>query len=166
MNKWGKIYESYPWTTPFLENLVWLEVYSLGSLIFSIIGMWASAAYFAYCLFIMYVLIPGFVCTHCSYYGRRCHSAQGKLAALLFSRRDASLFASCFRRMRLAAPVFVAPLIAGLILCAVRFSWELVWLTIGFAVLALGCTRMVTKKLGCSHCGQRPVCPAWSKSKI
>jgi hypothetical protein len=160
MNDHIKTYDSYPWTTPLLENMVWLGVYVLGSVIFAIFSPWASAAYFCYCLISMYFLIPRFVCTHCSYYGMLCHSGQGRLAALLFSRRNTELFNSCFKGMRLAAPVFLAPLVAALILSFLRFSWGHVALTVGFGILALGCTRMVTKGLGCPHCKQRQVCPA------
>lgn len=160
MNERSKTYDNYPWTTPFLENLVWLGVYVLGSIIFATFSTWAAAAYFGYCAVGMYLLIPRFVCTHCSYYGMTCHSGQGRLAALLFSKRDTGLFNSCFKSMRLAAPVFLAPLIAGLVLSVLRFSWEPVAMTVGFGILALGCTRMVTKRLGCPHCKQKPVCPA------
>ena len=160
MNERNEIYNNFPWSTPFLENMVWLGVYLLGSAIFAIISLWVSAAYFVYCLVSMYLLIPRFVCTHCSYYGMTCHSGQGRLAALLFSKRDTELFSSCFKNMRFAAPVFLAPLVTGLILSFLHFSWGCVASTIGFGILALGCTRMVTKRLGCPHCGQKPICPA------
>jgi hypothetical protein len=153
-------YDSYPWTTPFLENTVWLGVYLLGSVIFLLCNTWAAAAYLGYCLVSMYLLIPRFVCTHCSYYGKTCHSGQGRLAALLFSKRDTELFKSCFKGMRLAAPVFLAPLIAALVLSFLHFSWGRAALAIGFGILALGCARMVTKGLGCPHCRQKSVCPA------
>ena len=123
MNECSKIYDSCPWSTPLLENTVWLGVYLLGSAIFAIMSPWVSAAYFGYCLVSMYLLIPRLVCTHCSYYGRTCHSGQGRLTALLFSKRDTELFESCFKNMGLAAPVFLAPLVAGLILSFLHFSW-------------------------------------------
>src|SRR3974390_1479227 len=85
-------YDKYPWTTPLLENVVWLVVYLLGSVIFLLFNTWAAAAYLGYCLVSMYLLIPRFVCTHCSYYGKTCHSGQGRIAALLFSKRDTERF--------------------------------------------------------------------------
>jgi hypothetical protein len=160
MNQQTIDYESYPWTTPLLENIVWLWVYVLGFIIFLLFNIWAALTYLGYSLVCMYLLIPRFVCTHCSYYGKICHSGQGRLSAFLFSRRDTTLFGSYFKYMRFAAPVFLAPLIAGLILFILHFSWERVALTIAFGMLALWCTRVVTKRLGCPHCNQKSVCPA------
>jgi len=164
MNEQIKIYDSYPWTTPFLENIVWLGVYLLGSIIFLMFSKWAAGAYLGYCFVSMYLLIPRLVCTHCAYYGRICHSGQSKLAALLFSKRDTGLFALCFKRMRFAAPVFLAPIIAALFLFFLHFSWGLVALVLGFGVLALWCTHAVTRGLGCPHCKQKSVCPACRNS--
>jgi hypothetical protein len=160
MNEQITSYDSYPWATPFLENTVWLGVYLLGSIIFSLFDPWAAGAYLGYCFVSMYLLIPRFVCTHCSYYGKTCHSGQGRLAALLFSRRDTALFTLSFKCMRFAAPVFLAPLAAALILSFLHFSWGRVALTLGFGTLALWCTRVVTRRLGCPHCKQKSVCPA------
>jgi hypothetical protein len=156
-------YDSYPWTTPLLENIVWLAVYALGFIIFHQLSAWAAIAYLGYSIVCMYLVIPRFVCTHCSYYGKICHSGQGRLAALLFSKRATEPFGEYFKCMRFAAPVFLAPIIAGLSLFVLRFSWERVGLTFAFGVLALGCTRIVTVRLGCPHCRQRPVCPACQK---
>ena len=157
-------YDSYPWTIPLLENTVWLAVYALGSVIFYLLSTWASMAYLGYSLVCMYLVIPRFVCTHCSYYGKTCHSGQSRLAALLFSKRNTELFGVSFKCMRVAAPVFLAPIIAGMSLSIHRFSWERLGLTIAFGILALGCTRIVTMRLGCPHCNQRSLCPACQKS--
>jgi hypothetical protein len=37
--------------------------------------------------------------------------------------------------------------------------------TLAFGFLALGCTRAITCGLGCPHCNQRAVCPAFQKSR-
>jgi hypothetical protein len=157
-------YDDYPWATPLLENAVWLGVFALGSLIFSLASGWAAAAYLGYSLACMYLLLPGWVCTHCSYYGRTCHSGQGRISGLMFARGDATGFGLRFRVMRFAAPVFLAPLAAGLVLCAVHFTWWRLAATLAFGLLALGVTRAVTCGLGCPHCNQRAVCPAFQAS--
>ena len=156
-------YENYPWTTPLLENTIWIAVFVLGSIIFLLFNAWAAIIYLSYSLLCMYFLIPKFVCTSCSYYGKTCHSGQGRLAALLFSKGDTALFNSNFRYMRMAAPVFLAPIIAGAILFFLDTSWERMALTIGFGVLALWCTRIITKRLGCPHCNQNLGCPGCRK---
>lgn len=148
------------WAVPLLENTVWICVYALGSVIFWYLHPLASVAYLAYSLSCMYLLLPCLVCTSCSYYGRTCHSGQGRIASLIFSPRDNSEFPKRFRHMRLAAPVFLAPLLAGLVLLPFRFSPTLAVSTLGFGIIALGCTRLVTKRLGCRHCQQQRVCPA------
>ena len=158
-------YDNYPWTSPLLENVVWLAVYALGYVIFSLLSAWAALAYLSYSLVCMYLVIPRFICTHCTYYWKTCHSGQGRLAALLFSKRETERFGDYFKYMRFAAPVFLAPIVCGLALFIDHFSWERVGLTIAFGILALGCTRMVTLKLGCPHCNQRFVCQAWQNSR-
>jgi len=163
MNKQTIIYENYPWTTPLIENIVWIGVYILGFTLFSLFNIWAALIYLVYSIVCMYLLIPGFVCTSCSYYGRTCHSGQGRISALFFPKRDTNLFSSYFKYMRLAAPVFLAPLIAGIILFFFHFSPELVILTIAFGITALWCTRIVTLKHGCPHCNQQSVCPGCQK---
>lgn len=156
-------YGRYPWATPVLENFVWLGTFTLGAFLCSLSNGWAAAAYLGYSLVCIYLLIPKWVCTRCSYHGRLCHSGQGMIAGLLFSRRDASSFGSYFKYNRFAAPVFLAPLVVGLILCVFRFSWGCLELTAAFGLVALGCTRAVTCRLGCPHCRQKAVCPAFKK---
>jgi len=165
VNPRAEVYHSYPWTTPFLENLVWFAVFALGGFLFAQFSIWAAAAYVAYSVNCMYVLMPMLVCTHCSYYGRTCHSGQGRIAGFLFSRAEPAPFAQSFKYARLAAPVFLAPLVAGVILSALHFTWARVGLTVGFGALALGATRAITCGLGCPHCGQRSVCPAFQKAQ-
>jgi hypothetical protein len=87
------------------------------------------------------------------------------LAARLFAPRDPGGFAARFRHMRLAGPVFTAPLLAGLVALPLRFSWSLAFLTAAFGVIALGITRLVTTRLGCARCAQRQVCPAACRSR-
>jgi hypothetical protein len=165
MNSVPGFLANYPWTTPLIENTVWGGVYLLGSATFWFIHPWAAGAYLAYSLACMYLLLPRLVCTSCFYYGRRCHSGQGRIASLLFSPRSQAEFASRFRSMRLAAPIFLAPLLAGIVMLFVRFSPRLAACTLAFGILALGCTRLVTKRLGCPRCRQRHVCPAIQRTR-
>jgi hypothetical protein len=82
------------------------------------------------------------------------------MASLFFSPRDKAEFAARFKHMRLVAPVFLAPLLAGIGLLLLRFSPGLAASIFAFGVLALGCTRLVTIRLGCPHCQQQHACPA------
>ena len=150
----------YHWGVPLLENAVWCGVVLVGAAIFWLVHPGAAAAYSVYSLVCMYLLIPRLVCTSCSSYGRTCHSGQGRIASLLFSPRDPAGFTARFRYMRLAAPVFLAPLLAGLVLLFLRFSPGLAVATVLFGMLALGVTRLITTRLGCPRCQQRHVCPA------
>jgi hypothetical protein len=151
--------DNYPWSVPLLENGVWFGVYGLGSAVLWTIHPLLAGAYVAYSLLCMYVLLPYLVCTSCSYYGHTCHSGQGQIAGLLFSPRDRAEFAVRFRHMRLAAPVFLAPLVGGITMAIVRPSFILAANTIGFGILALGCARLVTQRLGCPRCKQQSICP-------
>jgi hypothetical protein len=155
---------SYHWRVPLIENSVWVGVYLLGSAILWLLHPLAAAVYLAYSLVCMYLLVPRLVCTSCSYYGQTCHSGQGRIASLLFSPRPQDGFPSRFRYMRLAAPVFLAPLLAGGALLFLRLSLTLAGSTVLFGLLALGVTRFVTTRLGCPRCQQRHVCPAYQRT--
>ena len=155
---------NYHWRVPLLENSVWVAVYLLGSAILWLLHPVAAGAYLAYSLVCMYLVLPRLVCTSCSYYGQTCHSGQGRIASLLFASRPQAGFASRFRYMRLAAPVFVVPLLAGGVLLVLRFPPILAVSTVLFGILALGATRFVTTRLGCPHCQQRHVCPAHQRA--
>lgn len=165
MNQQNTIFEKYPLTTPIVENFIWFEVYLLGFVIILLFNFWVAHIYLVYSLATMYLIIPRFVCTSCSYYGKICHSGQGKISGLLFSKRDTNLFRSNFKYMRFAAPVFLLPLIIGVILIFFQYSFALALLVFAFGFTALVCTRIVTYKLGCSHCNQKSVCPACNKLK-
>ena len=157
---------SYHWRVPLIENSVWVGVYLLGAAILWLLHPFVAAAYLAYSLVCMYVLVPRLVCTSCSYYGQTCHSGQGRIASLLFSPRPQAGFPSRFQYMRLAAPVFLAPLLAGGLLLVLRFSLARVVLTVLFGILALGVTRFVTTRLGCPRCQQRHICPAHQHTSL
>ena len=166
MNQQTTIFENYPFTTPLLENFVWFEVYLLGFVIILLFNIWAAHIYLVYSLVSMYLIIPRYVCTSCSYYGKTCHSGQGRISALFFSKRDPNLFSSNFKYMRFAAPVFLFPLIIGVILIFIHYSFALALLTFAFGMTALCCTRIVTYKLGCPHCNQKSICPGCNKIRI
>ena len=150
----------YPWRVPLLENAVWVAVYLLGAAILGQVHPAAAGAYLVYSLVCMYLVLPRLVCTSCSYYGQTCHSGQGRIASWLFASRPQTGFGAAFRHMRLAAPVFLVPLLSGIVLLVLRFSLALAVSTVLFGVLALGVTRFITTRLGCPSCQQRHVCPA------
>lgn len=155
----------YPWRVPALENLVWGVVMTLGAAILWGLHPALAIAYLAWSLLALYVLVPRLVCTACAYYGRTCHSGQGRLAARLGPRRDPAAFAARFRHVRLVGPVFTLPLLAGLVALPLHFGWTLALLTAAFGMVALGLTRVVTRRLGCARCAQRDGCPACGRRR-
>ncbi len=150
----------YPWHVPVLENLVWAATLALGAVILWGLHPALAIGYLAWSLLALYGLVPRLVCAACAYYGRTCHSGQGRLAPRLGPRRDSATFAARFRHMRLVGPVFTLPLLAGLVALPLRFEWRLALLTVAFGVVGLGLTRVVTLRLGCARCAQSATCPA------
>ena len=150
----------HPWRVPALENLVWAVAMALGAAILWGLHPALAIAYLVWSMLALYVLVPRLVCAACGYYGRTCHSGQGRLAARLGPRRDPAAFVARFRHVRLVGPVFTLPLLAGLVALPFRFEWRLALLTAAFGVVALGLTRVVTRRLGCARCAQRGICPA------
>lgn len=159
-----EVFDDYPLWICAVAELMQLGIYALGALILLEVAPWAAGVLLLYCL-TLEVRLMRTACVDCCYYGRRCFSAKGVIAAMLFSRRDPERFAHneiTFKDLIPDFAVGLVPLLVGLGLLVTRgLSWYLGVLLLLLAALAFPVTGWVRGTLACPHCKQREIgCPA------
>jgi hypothetical protein len=79
---------------------------------------------------------------------------------VLFKQGDPQLFAADEISWAAMLPdflVFISPLVGGIILVVMEFTWLLVALLGLFAILAFGGTAVIRRSFACKHCKQREI---------
>lgn len=156
-------YENYPWWTVLLSNLVSLSIYIIGAYILFGLGWIYTLLYILYCLFLEIRLLKT-GCVNCYYYGKVCGFGKGWLSALFFKRGDVSQFSQQELRWKDMIPdmmVSIFPIIGGIILLIVNFSWLILFLILGVVILSTAGNSLIRGLLTCGKCKQRELgCPA------
>jgi hypothetical protein len=158
-----KSYESFPAWMAILCNLVSIAVYALGAYILARFGVWVSALYLLYCLWMEVRVLKG-SCVDCAYYGRLCGLGKGKVCAWLFGRGDPQRFIEkqvSWSNMLSDFMVLIFPLVGGIVLLVKDFAWLRAIALALFVVLYLGGSAVVRGAFACKYCRQRAIgCPA------
>ena len=156
-------YESFPAWIVVLCNLVGNSIYAVGAYILSRFGIWVSAAYLLYCLW-MEIGVLRKSCVNCTYYGQVCAFGKGKLCSLLFKQGDPQAFASTEVSWYKLLPdllVSIIPVVGGVVLLARQFSWLLLGALAILVVLSSVGNAFVRGSFACKYCRQREIgCPA------
>ena len=156
-------FEKYPLSTVFVFQLVSLLNYLVGLYLLSRINTMLAGLFVLYLIGLeLSVYREGCVC--CYYYGKRCMSGRGKLAALLFKKGDPKKFCAKQVNWKNLLPqvlVSLVPVLAGIFLLLQGFTWPILLLTIFPIFLWFLGNPPIYGKLGCPHCKQgRICCPA------
>ena len=133
-------YEDYPAWMVAVSSAVALAIYVAGAAILRGFGLWVAALYVLYGVWVELKVLRG-SCVHCAYYGRVCGMGRGKLCALFFPRGDPDQFSRRSVAWKDLLPdlmVSVLPLVGGVILLILDFSW----VTLGLMLL-LGLSTML-----------------------
>ena len=158
-----KRFENYPAWIIFTCNLVSLAIYGIGAGILSGVSLWISAAYLVFCLWLE-LRVMRKSCVNCFYYGKNCGTGKGRLCARLFKRGDPQAFAEKEASWKALLPdllVSLIPLISGIVLSFLNFSWLRLILLAVLVALASGGTGFIRGNLLCKYCEQgRRGCPA------
>lgn len=156
-------YENYPGWIVLLSNLVSLSIYFIGAYILSGLGLFFSLLYILYCL-LMEIRLLKDGCVNCYYYGKNCGFGKGRLSALFFKQGDISKFTQRKMDWKDMIPdlmVSVFPLVGGIILLIIDFSWIILALMIVLVMLSMAGNAFIRGSLTCSGCKQRELgCPA------
>lgn len=114
-----------------------------------------------------FVLLPLIRCTRCYYYGKRCNFGWGKLVALFFPKADGGSFSSQYGYSLIFWPLRIIPIGAGFIKIIDGFMNEFAFVPqglLGIYFLVLFLQRKFYRKMACSRCRQRSICPVYDIS--
>lgn len=154
-----------PWETA-VANLPYAAMVLLGSLTVALSlwpGPWALAGGVAYALGgvggALWIMV--WVCPHCHYYDTRgCPCGYGVIAARLVRKGAQECFAQKFKRhIPVIVPLWVIPVLVGLVALAESFRWGLLVLVLVFVLDAYVVLPLVSKRHSCAECPQREGCP-------
>lgn len=154
-----KCYDNFPAWMALLAVLLTLLIYAIGALILAGFNSIIALLYLLYCLWIELRILQR-SCVNCFYYGKTCGLGRGKLCSVLFKKGDPHRFAADEISWAAMLPdflVFIIPLVGGIILVVMEFTWLLVALLGLFAILAFGGTAVIRGSFACKHCKQREI---------
>lgn len=155
--------ESYPWWMVVLSNLVSLGIYGLGAFIIFQVGWIYMTIYLAFILVLEIRLLKGH-CVDCYYYDKACAFGKGRLSAVFFKQGSAKRFSDkriTWWNMMPDILVALVPVIVGIVVLFMDFSWMILASVIGLLLLATVGNRAVRSSLACKRCRQRELgCPA------
>ncbi len=158
--------QNYRHLQEFIDNLPYIFMIILGALVFIIdpkanVPNWLFAGLYVFCGIAGALWIIIFVCPYCHYYDTRaCPCGYGQISAKLCKVRDQSRFIEKFKKhIPVIIPLWIIPVIAGVIFLFQKFSLLLLLLVVFFAIDAYLLLPLLSRKYGCAHCPQKNTCP-------
>ncbi len=156
-------FESYPPRIVLTTTLASLVTYIIGIYVLSLVDVVWGVLFLVYILYLEFSIYRE-GCACCYYYGKMCAFGRGKLAPLFHRRVDPEEFCKkdvSFKKLVPSMLVLVFPLIGGIALLVMGFSWVILGLmVIPWLMWFLG-NPIIYGKLACAHCKQgRKCCPA------
>jgi hypothetical protein len=159
----SKSYENYPCGIMLISNFVSIMIYLIGAIIIAQLGTIWVGAYLFYVVFLEIRLIKQH-CVNCYYYGKYCAFGKGKISSRFFKKGSSRNFIKCKITWRDILPDFlvsIIPLIIGIVLLVLNFSWLLLILIVLLVILTSAGNGFVRGSLACKYCKQREIdCPA------
>jgi hypothetical protein len=166
-----KTLENYPGCIIFVSNFVSFAIYLIGAVIMSQLGVVWLTIYLLYVLWLELRVMKK-SCVNCYYYGKYCSFGKGKISALLFKKGNPKAFTKRKITWKDILPDFLVsliPLIAGIVLSILNFSWLRLIFMVLLVILTFSGNAFVRGSLACKFCKQRELgCPAerlFSKKK-
>lgn len=161
----SKTYENYPCWIMLVSNFVSIAIYIIGAFIISRIGLVWLGLYLLYIVWLEIRVMRG-SCVNCYYYGKSCAFGKGRLSAFFFKKGNQKAFLNKDITWKSVVPDFlvsVIPIIAGIILLILDFSWLILLSIIILVIFASAGNSFVRGSLACKFCRQREIgCPAES----
>jgi hypothetical protein len=160
----NKAYENFPLWIPLLSCVLSISIYALGAYIFSQLYMLFTVLYLMFCLWVELKILRE-SCVNCYYYGKTCGLGRGKLCSLLYKRGNPEKFAEKEISWKDLIPDFLVPifpLVGGIIILIIDFTWLILALMVVLAMLWLGGNALIRGSLTCKYCKQKELtgCPA------
>ncbi|MCX6664644.1 MAG: hypothetical protein NT038_01080 [Euryarchaeota archaeon] len=158
-----KTYEKFPSWIPLLAITDALCIYLVGAIILSGFGIITSFLYIIYCGTLEIIVLRR-SCINCYYYGKLCGLGKGKICPYFFKKGASQRFIERKISWFDLLPdflTFIIPLIGGIILLYLRFSWLILGAMVLIFILSLGGNMVIRGSFACKYCKQRELgCPA------
>lgn len=158
-----KVFERFPIWIVVLSNFVGALIYLIGAYILAGFGLWMAGLYLLYCLGLEIRLLKGH-CVNCYYYGKVCGFGKGKLCAWLFRQGEPRKFTEVdisWANMLPDLLVLLWPLLGGIILLVLDFTWLGVGMLALLIGLSLSGNAIIRGSFACKYCQQKELgCPA------
>ena len=129
--------------------------------VYIIFGFYDIFAYFyaSYLAIAITIILPLARCTRCFYYGKVCHICWGKVASFLYPKGREELFKENFKYSVFLYPVWMIPLLVGLLQLARLRSLKALLIFAIYLVILFISRRFLQWHAGCKRCHQRLFCP-------
>ena len=158
--------KEYTQLETFLDNLPYILMAIIGAAIninifkFSIPGIVFSLIYIGYCA-IGAIWIMIFICPYCHYFNTNfCPCGYGQIAAKFREKNPEIMFLEKFKKhIPVIIPLWIIPLIEGLIFLILDYNFTLMILVIAFTINSFIILPLLARIYGCGHCPQKNDCP-------
>ncbi len=156
-------YENFPLWMPLIAIFLPVIGYIIGAIILAGLHIIIAILYLIYCFSAeLFVVLRS--CKNCYYYGKICGLGKGKIAPLFVKKGDPSKFAEKQVHWHDLIPDFLVsifPMIGGIILLIMNFSYIVLGMVVIVAVIFFGGTAIIRGSMACKYCKQREIgCPA------
>jgi len=156
-------YNDYPIGIPIFAIILSYFTYMVGAYIIAGLGFIFAIIYLFYC-FGVEMLIVLRSCKDCFYYGKICGFGKGWVAPWFCKKGNPERFASrkiTFIDLIPDFLVVIFPMVAGIILLIINFSFVILALMIILFFMFFAGTAIIRLNLVCKFCKQRDIgCPA------
>jgi hypothetical protein len=156
-----KGFEEHSKTTMVVSNLAMALWIALGTAACWFLMPVVAWIYLAAALVLVGIVLRRLVCVNCYYYGRRCGTGWGKLAALFFKQGEMEKFSESIG-VRIAPAVYgllsLVPVV--LVIIALVRDFTIPGLVVLVALLLVTVySAFLSRRKGCSTCKMKLVCP-------
>jgi hypothetical protein len=156
-------FEKYPLEIVLISNFVSIVVYLIGAFIVYQIGIIWLVLYLIFILVLEFRLMSRH-CVDCYYYGKTCAFGKGRISGMFFKKGNRKSFCKGQMTWKDLIPdllVSLIPMVVGIVLLVIDFSWSILGLIIALIVLTSVGNSFVRSRLACRYCKQRRIgCPA------
>jgi hypothetical protein len=156
-------YNNFPIGIPIFAIILSYFTYLVGAYIIAGFGLIFAFLYLFYCFGVELLIILR-SCKDCYYYGKICGLGKGWVAPWFCKKGNPEKFAGRIISFYDLVPDFLVvifPVVSGIILLALNFSFLTLSLLIILIILFFGGTAIIRGKLVCKYCKQREIgCPA------
>ena len=151
--------KDYPWHIIILRWVILSIIFAWGIYILYSLNQTLSLIYILYCVFGLTLVLPLSRCVYCYYHNRWCNTGWGKIAGYLFSKRNEENYVSKFSFSVLLYPLWLFPLLVGIVQALRERNLISLILLIGYGLL-LFLEKLSLKLAACPNCHQKDFCPA------